>query len=229
MTPGLNVRAGLGLLLDAATCAADAGQMPWTFAVELDELRQRGIDNVWLRWLIVSDFVAHSHETFASTSDERQFENRGRLNLTEASCFILTPAGVRFAQELLIQPNHEATSRLAGRMKGPDRRHDEVVPHWDPGKRQLEFRGRVIKAFVRAAWNQEAILTAFEEEGWPQQVDDPIPPAGGRNQRARLRACIQSLNRQAAPPAIEFGCEPNGAAICWRPVVQLSIVASPAR
>jgi hypothetical protein len=34
----------------------------------------------------------------------------------------------------------------------------------------------VVKEFKLPAPNQETILTAFQEEGWPPRIDDPLPP-----------------------------------------------------
>ena len=47
---------------------------------------------------------------------------------------------------------------------------------WDPERRELHVAGLIVKRFKWPAVNQEAILTAFAEEGWPPRIDDPLPP-----------------------------------------------------
>ena len=50
-------------------------------------------------------------------------------------------------------------------------------PKWNSNVGVLSFGVRIVKRFPRAARNQEIILSAFEEEGWPPRIDDPLPPS----------------------------------------------------
>ena len=47
---------------------------------------------------------------------------------------------------------------------------------------------RVVKQFRVPAGNQELILAAFEEMGWPPHIDDPLPP-------------VHDLDPKLLPPA----------------------------
>jgi hypothetical protein len=50
-------------------------------------------------------------------------------------------------------------------------------PRWNPDTRTLRFGEDTCKDFSKqAARNQEAILAAFEESGWPRRIEDPIQP-----------------------------------------------------
>lgn len=230
MITGPHVLDALSLLYQASLCAADAGQAPWTFAVEMAELTGKGIDRVWLRWLITKGFIDHAHELATLSTEVRHFENQGRLRLTDASCFVLTEAGIAFAGALLKEalPNPcENVDSASNGYRAPDGPRDSIgrsnghsicqKPHWNASSRELYFGGRVIKRFQRSAENQEAILAAFHEEDWPSSIDDPIVPICGGDSQQRLRASVQGLNRQLAPRALEFSCIGSGTAVLWVP------------
>jgi hypothetical protein len=67
-----------------------------------------------------------------------------------------------------------STKQAAGQVLAA---HEE--PEWEPTLCELRYRGRVVKQFHRAAPNQECILNAFQELGWPERVDDPLPQERG--------------------------------------------------
>jgi hypothetical protein len=52
----------------------------------------------------------------------------------------------------------------------------------------------VVKEYRQPAGNQEVILAALEEKGWPARIDDPLPPARGQDPKVRLRATVKALN-----------------------------------
>ena len=49
----------------------------------------------------------------------------------------------------------------------------QLIPRWDEVRRELAVDGQIVKRFRLPAPNQEAVLAAFEEEGWPPRVFDP--------------------------------------------------------
>jgi len=49
-------------------------------------------------------------------------------------------------------------------------------PRWDGDTRTLWFGDSVCKRYTRPAPSQEKILTSFQEEGWPNRIDDPLDP-----------------------------------------------------
>lgn len=66
-------------------------------------------------------------------------------------------------------------------------------PVWNKDTCVLTYRGKTIRR-VRGrsvASNVPRILDAFEEDGWPERIDDPLPD--GKNPQ-RLRETIRSLN-----------------------------------
>ncbi len=92
----------------------------------------------------------------------------------------------------------------------------EARPAWDKARRILVFAGAVIKRFNWPARNQELILTAFEEMGWPERIDDPLPITEGISQKDRLHDTIKCLNRKRLVKSIRFAGDGSGQGICWR-------------
>ena len=91
-----------------------------------------------------------------------------------------------------------------------------MVPKWDSERRELRVDQRIIKRYRWPAANQERILDAFEEEGWPHRIDDPIPPDRSTEPRQRLRDTINSLNNSLEPMLIRFRGDGTGRGIIWQ-------------
>src|SRR5262249_30455008 len=49
------------------------------------------------------------------------------------------------------------------------------TPDWEGTARVLRFQGRECKRFRKPASHQEKILSAFQEENWPEGILDPLP------------------------------------------------------
>ena len=60
-----------------------------------------------------------------------------------------------------------------------------------------------------------AILAAFEEEGWPSRIDDPLPPQPEQDSKRRLSDTIKCLNRKQASPLIHFRGDGTGEGVVW--------------
>jgi hypothetical protein len=66
---------------------------------------------------------------------------------------------------------------------------------WDGAQRQLTCDGLLVKHLRVPAANQEAILEAFELEGWPAGgIDNPLPPKSGGDSKEQLHGAIARLN-----------------------------------
>ena len=72
-----------------------------------------------------------------------------------------------------------------------------------------------MKRFQLPSRNQETILSAFEEEGWPPRIDDPLPPAVDCDPKQRLRDTIKSLNRNRKLVRIRFKGDGTGQGVLW--------------
>lgn len=89
------------------------------------------------------------------------------------------------------------------------------TPEWDASHRELRYQGQVIKHFRVPAKNQELILTAFQEDGWPHCIDDPLSPDREVDPKQRLQATIKSLNRNQLVRLIRFHGNGNGLQVYW--------------
>jgi hypothetical protein len=80
-------------------------------------------------------------------------------------------------------------------------------PVWDATVRVLRFRGEVCKQYKRPAPDQEKILEAFQEDGWPDGIDDPLTPG-------KLATTVELLNKRLRH--IRFCLNGNCAGVVWR-------------
>ena len=207
--------------------AQDAQANVWTFAVEVQTLRQEGLSDNDLRWLVSKGLALHAHEIKEFGDDERHFRNLGRLKFTRESCFVLTAAGVELARRIMPKieddprpdPPAPRADNGAGNgqigSRGDDAAQSNGKPVWDEEVRLLCWHGTVIKQFRTPAPNQEAILTAFEEEDWPEHIDDSIVPRPNQDPKRRLQMTIYSLNRGLQRPLLVFRGDGCACGIRW--------------
>jgi len=92
---------------------------------------------------------------------------------------------------------------------------DFVRPHWDAMRRELIVGGQVVKRFRRPAPNQEAVISAFEEEGWPPAIFDPLPPDAEQDCKQRLHNTIKALNHSRLARVIRFRGDGTGQRVVW--------------
>jgi len=91
----------------------------------------------------------------------------------------------------------------------------QLLPRWDAMRRELVVDGQIVKRFRLPAVNQEAVLTAFEEEGWPARIFDPLPPQLSRCSKRRLNETIKALNRSHLARIIRFRGDGTGEGVLW--------------
>jgi hypothetical protein len=196
------------LLLDSAHFAKDAKQISWEFAVEVEDLRACGLSKSSIRWLVFKGYAEHGIETTKRNGKAgRRFRRSANLVFSGPSCMILSEAGVDFARGVQ-QSRSENLGRIA--TKSP------LHPTWDRDSRTLRVRATIVKQFKVPAGNQEVILDAFQEEGWPSQIDDPLPPTSKVDAHRRLHDAINRLNRNQKNKLIRFTGNGKGRAICWK-------------
>lgn len=188
----------LALLSEARETARRAGKDEREFAVELQCLLAAGVMSGALRWLLARGYAEQLTETTDHSAETRSFRAVRNLALGSRSCFILTAAGAAL--------NAGTAAPSADK------------PVWDQDRRELRFGVAVVKRFTQRAGVQEAILAAFEEEGWPGRIDDPLPPLPDQDAPSRLRSAVNNLNRPRRPSPIRFGVCNLGTGIFWRAV-----------
>ena len=123
------------------------------------------------------------------------FVRRLDVESSTGCCFAITDSGCEFLQK---------------------NKYSEKTPKWHVEKRQLTFDGLLIKEFRVPSSNQETVLRAFEEEGWPRRIFDPLVPKHGVAAKSRVSETIKSMNRWHKEKAIRFFGDGTGRGICWR-------------
>jgi len=77
----------------------------------------------------------------------------------------------------------------------------------------------LIKKFRVPAPSQESILAAFDEDGWPERIDDPLPRLRGSDASGRLGEAVRGLNRRQKHAYVRFERDGTGTGvICYVPV-----------
>jgi hypothetical protein len=205
----------------------------WEFAVEIDQLAALGLTRNDFRWLVRKGWVEHQREVTLEGDNGRAFRATGDLTFPDGTCFVLTDKGVSLARELghLAKSAHAAPSLSANESgdheedqaeddRGPStdggfRESAPSLPTWDAERRVLSINERTVKHFKWAAPNQEAILAAFQEEGWPARIDDPLRPLPEQDPKRRLSDTIKCLNRKQKNQLIHFCGDGTGEGVIW--------------
>ena len=202
-------REALRLLHHASEAASAQARDIWQFAVEIGQLYAAGLDNTDLRQLLCLGYLEHAWECTTGRSGQRIFLPLKTLVLPKRTCFVLTPKGRDAASRLTVEK-----SRTVG---VPSEAHCSLkeMPRWDRECRQLWWQAYLIKEFRRPAVNQETVLAALEEEGWPARMDDPLPQTPGIDPKIRLHDTIKSLNRHHLQSIICFRGDGSGAGVGW--------------
>jgi hypothetical protein len=91
-----------------------------------------------------------------------------------------------------------------------------LKPAWEVRRRELRVGQFLVKKFRVPAANQERILSAFEEEGWPGYIDDPLPMRPEIVPKRRLHNVITRLNGGQLVPVLRFHGNGNGDGIGWQ-------------
>jgi hypothetical protein len=92
-----------------------------------------------------------------------------------------------------------------------------ITPRWDTARRNLLLGNQLVKRFRVPAAMQECILAAFEEDGWPPRIDDPLSPDGRLRQtrQDRLHDVVEALNGHQLDARIHFYRDGTGQGVCW--------------
>jgi hypothetical protein len=197
-------RVALARLLQAFAYARDAGADLWDFALEVDALCQTGLTISDLRWLVAKRFAEHGQELSVYGDAHRSFRRGDGFFFDHTTCLVLTESGAEFVERIL-------------RVRKPESIAIDVLlkPVWNQRRRELSFHGAVVKRYRVPAQNQQVILDAFEEEGWPERIDDPLPVRRDVDPRIRLHDAINRLNRCQTNRLLRFRGNGAGTGVAW--------------
>jgi hypothetical protein len=224
----------LAMLLHAYNCAQDAGADLWDFALETVTLYEAGLTINDLRWLVAKGFAVHGQETSVYGGPHRSFRPGAGYFFEPTTCMVLTDDGVAFAEHLVrtlgasspTSSPSETTSHGNGEARGHGNQapaaHDSngsataaFKPCWNSLRRELCLGVKVVKRFRVPAHIQQLIICAFEEEGWPAHIDDPLPRSRDIDPHARLHDAIQRLNGRQINHLLRFKGNGSGTGISW--------------
>jgi hypothetical protein len=204
---------GLALLLQAYEYAQELGCDLWEFAVGAAELLAAGLTHTTLRRLVYQRYVEHAHETTQPSHERRCFRRGGPALFVAETCFALTPQGALVARQA--RPLPATIPDCGGAWTQPAGAAYAGQPRWDGARRALCLGQVVIKRFGGRPGNQERLLDALEEDGWPRTLDDPLPGDDGIDAPDRLRNTVKDLNRGLRGQALRFHIINNGTGISW--------------
>ncbi len=225
------LRMALQLLLRAHDYAHDTQRDVWEFAIEIDEFLRTGISRSEMRWLACKDLVSLGREKTVSGQTRRDFQLMGGLAFSRRTCAILTPAGVEVARRChdsgRIAPIAAPGSSTALRTKPNSKSCVAQIPcpQWDRDRHTLQVGNQLVKEYKVPSPNQETILTAFEEDGWPPRIDDPLPMVHGIEPKRRLQDTVKSLNRNQRIRLVRFMGDGTGEGVRWEFAARTSPMA----
>ncbi len=234
-TPPPRILNGLECLLEAVEYADQTCADYWDFAVEFESLVSVGLKLNDFRWLVRTHLVEHQRETTGATDDGRAFRRSGDLTFPDRTCFVLTDKGIQVAKQVCTRGRQWLSAGPSsgvdcGEVFGREQLSRDkslgqssclifpVHPHWDADRRILQFNGTQVKHFKWNAQNQEAVLSAFEEEGWSSRIDDPLSPHPDQDPKRRLSDTIKCLNRKQDNAIVHFRGDGTGEGVVWEPV-----------
>jgi hypothetical protein len=208
---GGGIRAALALLQHALDCAQDVQAPPWDFALEIGQLYAAGLTTTDLRWMVAKEFVEHADETSIHGNEHRSFTPSRGFNFLPTTCVLLTTKGAaRAARENAA--SFDESPEANGKSYPPEAC---LKPQWDAARRELSFGGQMVKRFHVPARNQELILSAFQEEHWPESIDDPLADDIDIDPKTRLNDAIYRLNNKQRACLIRFHVNGHGSSVHW--------------
>ena len=198
----------------------------WQFAVEMESLLAIGLTVSDLRWLVSKGYADHACECTAHYDTARRFRPILNLTFPKRTCFVLSPAGIvlgdpRESDATVESPASVRFERSAGL--------PTVQPQWLLNRRELRLGDRVVKRYRVPSPNQELVLAAFEREGWPPRIGNPIPSRLGQDIKVCLHDTIKCLNRNQVEPLLRFRGDGTGEGVLWEPCEQLDSAVSDPR
>lgn len=186
---------------------ADENSLPKAVTDELSALsvklkRQASGYLVWQQVLLPAEREKMSLADFLQRHCVDQFVRLRRVSHTRAVLDIAV--GI----DLLTANRYTRLLRDIGEVDG----HQMDKPNWNGDRCELSFRGRVVRKIRsrNVGANVCQILDVFQEDGWPDRIDDPL--TDGPNAQ-RLRETVRTLN--AGLTDLKFRMDGTGEGVLW--------------
>ncbi len=225
------MKTALVLLLQAYDRATKLGHEKWDFALEIQALKEVGVNHNDLRTLICQGIAEHLIEQTRTGSEHRTYRLPRGLRIGRRSCFALATEALAIVRKVAHQTEMNGCHRVSENRfvdaapmptpKGPIgltsvNDAEPAKPTFDPVMRTLSLGSSLVKAFRVPAQNQIIILSAFQEDNWPPILDDPLPPQPEQEPKKRLRDTIRCLNRNQKRCLIKFFGDGQGLGVGWK-------------
>lgn len=183
-------RDALAILSHSARLATRRQVDIWRYAISFSDLLRYGLSRPQIcTWL--------TNGILLCRPASRRNRTRG-WKLNNQSRFILSNMSLEFLQKCRTKQNHTQ------------------MPRWDRNARRLLLQGVVVKSFRQPATNQVCVLDAFQNQGWPERIDDPLPHNGEVPAKIRLHETIKGLNANQHVKLVQFGGDGTGCGVMWR-------------
>jgi hypothetical protein len=201
-------------LLVARISALEQNASARAQALPLSHFLAKGVPEQILLWMLYQHHIEHFQKIGPRTSARSEPQPVLSLRLQPTSSFALTDVGWAFADRFLsdiLVPAEEGAFAEAW---------DQLllgllVPRYDTDHRLFTWGAYVLKQFRQPSPNQELILCAAEELGWPAWFDDPLPRRAGLRPKTRLHDTIKDLNRWQRPCLVHFKGNGDGSRLGW--------------
>lgn len=191
------------LLQESSELARRCHTNLWQCSVAIGQLYSLGATDRDLQQLVASGLTQHGRETTgADSTDERTFASADN-GFGPKSCFVLAPAGVEVMKDTGIEKR-----RVNGLI--------DLRPIWNTCNNELRIAGQLVKRFKWRAPNQERLIMAFEEQGWPTRIADPLEKDEMVDPKRRLHDTIKCLNRRHVRDLMRFHGDGTGQGVEWR-------------
>ena len=200
-------------LLCARHEARDRRKPAWTNPIGIATMRADWVPDHVLGWMLYQKHIVHLQRPMRHDMRRAADEATESVIFGDHSRFFLTGIGEAFAEEF-----------AAGFISRCDRDFaaawdllvmGTLLPRYDKDERVFSWGGHVLKHFGQLACNQELVLLAAEEVGWPRWFDDPLLRVRGKSPKRRLHDTIQDLNRHQTPYLVHFKGDGTGTRIGW--------------
>jgi hypothetical protein len=85
------------------------------------------------------------------------------------------------------------------------------LPNWNADTGELSIDGENVRTVARRAKSIRPILDAFQREGWPRRIDDPLPYKDWY--ATRIQEACDSLRKDLS--SIDFRPDGSGKGVTW--------------
>jgi hypothetical protein len=187
------------LLVEARRCAQYLDCKTRDLPLEIQDMHRAGLTDTDLRWLMSQGFVEVVVEPRLTSKARQRVSHDTKGPLSSRTCFALTDAGAAFAARACrVKPSAKP-----------------IVPRWIAERRELRVGGVLVKRFQQPAAVQELIFAVFQEQGWQDWIDDPLPRAGIQDPQKRVHTTVNNLNHNHRHHLLHFKAGGMGTQFGW--------------